>query len=179
MIEFTVGIVCSGNTCRSPIAAAWLRHLLDGDPSRPAQIWTAGLKVEENEKKVEQEPLLVALDMGMSPMLIRDLEKHEAREVSSEFRSTDLLVWITDPDKLGSSDDGDSTRIERMRDKAKALGAFLLVVPEADHAWEAKQRGESASKVMEAYRDQANSLRRWAWRLHSLIPSTSATNSAG
>jgi protein-tyrosine-phosphatase len=45
MSLFIIGIVCSGNTCRSPIAKAWLRQMLDKEQTE-VDIWTAGLNAK-------------------------------------------------------------------------------------------------------------------------------------
>ena len=67
---YAIGTVCSGNTCRSPIAAAWLREsVLAAGRTRQVSIWTAGMFVIPKDvgvKGVEPEALLVAKQMGLS-----------------------------------------------------------------------------------------------------------------
>jgi Low molecular weight phosphotyrosine protein phosphatase len=173
---YTFGIVCSGNTCRSPIAAAWLRQVMAmRPPTQVVQIWTAGMAIERQTdigtKPIEPEPLLVAEYMGLPDSEFESLRQHRVRDLRSEERLTDLLAWITDPSKLFIKTNDGLTRAEYMRQRAKALDATLLVIPEADHAWQAKKDGAPEKEVLAQYRKQAESLRQWSLILYGFIPS--------
>lgn len=168
--HYTIGIVCSGNTCRSPITGAWLRQLLDHKNFRSdVTVWTAGLNLR-GRNTVHEEPLIIAQQMGMSEQPLTALREHRARDLAAENQKTDLLVWITDPDKINVVDDPYPSRSQRIQSAAKRLGATVLVIPEPDHAWEAKDRGEPENEVMELYRDQAIKLREWVWIIYRFIP---------
>jgi len=77
--------VCTGNTCRSPMAAAWFRHLCEQD----GLDWTAesaGLDAfPGDEASVSARQVLAAVGC--------DLSKHAARRFSSYLADeTDLIV---------------------------------------------------------------------------------------
>ncbi len=167
--RFVVGIVCTGNTCRSPITAGWLQHFLDRAPvGREVTVWTAGLSLGRSVK-VTAESMRIAIEQGLSAPQIAGLKRHRARPLATERRRTDLLVWLTDPKQLQELDDGPQTRAERMRKKAKAAGATLLLIPESDEPWYAKSKGRPPAEIARLYRKQARSLSSWAKVVHSLI----------
>jgi hypothetical protein len=168
--SYTVGIVCSGNTCRSPVTEAWLRQILAAKTTNlKCNIWSAGLMLGK-ERTVHEQPRSIAREMGLSAELLDSLRRHEARDLKKVVKRTDLLVWITDPAKINSKDGNELSRAERMRVKAKLLGATLLVIPEADLPWEAKEHHAPDNEVLELYRDQAISLQKWASIIYRFIP---------
>ena len=173
---YTIGIVCSGNTCRSPVTAAWLKRAISASP-RPdiVRVWTAGMRVKRKDvgkKKVEESALEVARELGLSKGDLREMRKHRVRDLDEETSRTDLLVWISDPNKLSAIDRSSNgkTRSAEMKEKADKLGATLLVIPEADAAWEAKEAKAPPDEVRAAYYQQAQSLRRWSWMVFRFIP---------
>jgi protein-tyrosine-phosphatase len=167
---YTIGIVCSGNTCRSPVTAAWLQEAINQlGNDKNVTVWTAGMRVEKNDvanSSVEDYVLCVADEMKMSELQINRLREHRVRDLHEETNPTDLLVWITDPNKLMDKVEGDETRAAFMKKRATDLGAILLVVPEADNAWEAKENKKPRDEVLRLYYEQANKLKEWSLVIH-------------
>ena len=172
---YTVGFVCSGNTCRSPIAAAWVRHeLLTTGQEQHVKLWTAGLRVESEDigvKGAESEALVAAAKMNLNPVVLRALLRHRVDDLSRVSIKSDLLVWITDPSKISQIDEEKQlTRAAEVKECAVRLNATLLVVPEQDAAWQAKEDNAPLTEVSELYEAQAVSLRRWSWVVYRFLP---------
>jgi protein-tyrosine-phosphatase len=135
-----IGIVCSGNTCRSPVAAAWLQHhLLMADKANSYRIWTAGLSDDASgADPVFLEPIEAAQQLGLHPECLSQLQWHKSRHISSIELPTNTLFWITDPEKVNDVEKDGRTRFNHMSSFAKRLGAKLSVIHEPDKAWIAK-----------------------------------------
>lgn len=171
---FTIGIVCSGNTCRSPIARAWLRHLLARENlTSRVQIWTAGLRLTPGESpEVPDQAQTVGKEFGLSEPIRNELQVHRRGALADEHTKTQLLVWIKDAGKVNERDEDDGpTRAEILRQKADELGATLLVIPEPDDAFEIREeykgKNPESTKVVAAYRTQSIAILRWmdiVWR---------------
>jgi len=84
-----VVFVCSGNTCRSPLAAALLRARASMADDRNLTVSSAGTSAWDGSPASEGS-YLVALERGM------DLGPHRARVLTSEVvRSADLVLTMT------------------------------------------------------------------------------------
>ena len=75
--------VCTGNTCRSPMAAALLQRLLPG-----AEVSSAGLYAEEG-MPASRHALLAMDEMGL------DISAHRARRFRPEMAEGALLLAMT------------------------------------------------------------------------------------
>lgn len=171
MSLFIIGIVCSGNTCRSPIAAAWVHQMLGKEhTAADVYVWTAGLNAKGGSH-VSDETWKIAQKMNFREDVMSYLEDHRSRNLKKEERETHLLVWITDPQNVNVIDRGfSSTRVERIREKVEKLGALLIVIPQADDAYMAKIAGRPEQEVLELYRIQAAALGQWVSALPHFIP---------
>lgn len=78
-------MVCSGNTCRSPMAAGWLAQALGADGER-VEVMSAGTGALEGRPATEQAIEIAGRD-GV------DLAGHRSRRVTPELvRSVDLVL---------------------------------------------------------------------------------------
>lgn len=73
--------VCTGNTCRSPMAAGLARQILGPDP----EVFSAGLAAWDGDKASDQ-AIIVAKERGF------DLGVHQARRVDAELLAQ--MDWI-------------------------------------------------------------------------------------
>lgn len=103
--------VCSGNTCRSPLAEALFRHLLSGAGRPDVTVSSAGTGAYDGAPASEGS-YLVALEQGL------DLTAHRARLLDRDIvSSADLILAMSR---------GHLARIERLGGgaRAKLLGDF-------------------------------------------------------
>lgn len=86
----TVLLVCTGNLCRSPMAAALLRRLLDEDDARRDwRVLSAGLWAEDGE------PASTGAVMAMAERGI-DLTGHRSRRLTCQMvKGADLILGMT------------------------------------------------------------------------------------
>lgn len=86
----SVLLVCSGNTCRSPLAAAMLRAALAEVPSlREIRVGSAGTSAWDGAPASEGS-YLVALERGL------DLSTHRARMLTTQLvHDADLILTMT------------------------------------------------------------------------------------
>lgn len=84
-------LVCSGNTCRSPMAEAILRARLDRDDDlREIMVSSAGTSAWDGTP-VSEGAYLVALERGF------DLSDHRARMLTADLvRDADLILTMTE-----------------------------------------------------------------------------------
>ncbi len=84
-------LVCSGNTCRSPLAAAILVDKLSREPDlRDIAVQSAGVAAWDGTPASEGS-YLVALERGL------DLSSHRARMVTADLvRNQDLILTMSD-----------------------------------------------------------------------------------
>ena len=92
--------VCTGNTCRSPLAEGIARHLLAERQVDGVEVQSAGTYAHANAPASDGS-LLVALEQGI------DLSMHRAQELSPE-----LVIWADVILTMGT----------HHRDQAEALG---------------------------------------------------------
>ncbi len=111
--------VCTGNTCRSPLAEALARRLIAERALVDIEVSSAGTSAWP-DAPASDGSLLVAMEHGI------DLSEHRARQLSPEIVSASDLILAMGPHHL---------------DRAEALGgtsrSFLLTafVHGADKAW--------------------------------------------
>lgn len=86
----TVLFVCTGNLCRSPMAAAFLRRLLDQDPQRRDwRVLSCGIWTEDGR------PASVGAATAMAECGL-DLSAHRSCQVTAELVSqADLILGMT------------------------------------------------------------------------------------
>jgi protein-tyrosine-phosphatase len=90
MSNKTILIVCTGNICRSPMAAAFLQARLAQDPARSEwQVLSAGLWAVDGNK-ASRRSAAVMMKHG------HDLGNHRARQVTAELmQDADLVLGLT------------------------------------------------------------------------------------
>lgn len=82
-------LVCTGNTCRSPLAEVLLRRALGGTPAENVTVSSAGTGALGGEPASEGS-YLVALENGL------DLADHRARPVTRELvAESDLILTMS------------------------------------------------------------------------------------
>jgi len=82
--------VCTGNTCRSPLAEGFLKKLLERDSLRGIEIGSAGLTALPGSP-ASFHSLRVALENSVS------LEEHRARLVTAELIDQADLILVMEP----------------------------------------------------------------------------------
>ncbi|MBM3316605.1 MAG: ribose 5-phosphate isomerase B [Candidatus Eisenbacteria bacterium] len=88
MSAFRVLFVCTGNTCRSPLAEGLLRHMLaqaGGEGGRAIEVSSAGVAASEGERATASS-LAVAAERGL------DLGGHRARRLTPDLLAGQDLV---------------------------------------------------------------------------------------
>lgn len=102
-------IVCSGNTCRSPLAAALLRRHLDRIPTlTDIAVVSAGTSAWDGAPASEGS-YLVALEQGL------DLSNHRARMLTADLvRRADLILTMTDAHALRIADLGGAEKVHSL-----------------------------------------------------------------
>lgn len=86
-----VCFVCTGNTCRSPMAAALLNHLGKGK----YKATSAGLYANEGDP-ISEDAVLALRNRGIEPTPGNEYDKHTAKTVSSRiFEENDVVVGIS------------------------------------------------------------------------------------
>ena len=86
----TILFVCTGNTCRSPLAENFLKKLLAGKARRRIEVSSAGLTALPGSPP-SFHSLRVALENSIS------LEEHQARLVTSEHVEQADLIVVMEP----------------------------------------------------------------------------------
>lgn len=88
--RFSILMVCTGNTCRSPLAAAAMRRELGPDLERVA-VESAGTGADEGSE-ASPGSLEVAAASGL------DLGDHQARRLTAEMAKAADLVIVMEPE---------------------------------------------------------------------------------
>ena len=82
-------LVCTGNTCRSPLAAAMLRRMLADAGRADIEVGSAGIMAQEGDPASEG-TYLVALEHGM------DLSSHRAQLLTPALaQQSDLILTMS------------------------------------------------------------------------------------
>jgi protein-tyrosine-phosphatase len=105
---FRVLFVCTGNTCRSPLAEVALKRLL-GDSAGRVEVRSAGVSAWDGAPATDL-ARVIARRHGL------DLERHQARRLSRETLAQQDLVLLMNP--------GDRARVEALADDGTEI--FLL-----------------------------------------------------
>lgn len=162
--KLAIGILCSGNTCRSPVLSAWIKHLVKDDST--LTIWTAGMNMNDDEVDlpIHEEALIAANEMNLRSDLIIELIKHKSKKVELITKPANLIIWITEFEKIKEKKDGsDEIRINFIKKILLDKLADLIIIPEKDTAWETKNNKKSTKQeICEAYKNQSNKLKQWA-----------------
>jgi protein-tyrosine-phosphatase len=117
-------LVCSGNTCRSPLAAAMLRARLAQEPDlREITVSSAGTSAWDGSPASEGS-YLVALERGL------DLSMHRARILTTDqVQAADLILTMTAAHASRVADLGGASKVATMGEYARA-DAALRDVPD-------------------------------------------------
>lgn len=85
----TILFVCTGNTCRSPMAAGLLKHLLEQSHIEDIQVASAGLAVFF-EEGAHQNAIATMEDLNI------DISQHRARQADEDLLlDADLILTMT------------------------------------------------------------------------------------
>ena len=108
-------LVCSGNTCRSPLAAAMLTARLAQEPDlRDITVSSAGTSAWDGSPASEGS-YLVALERGL------DLSMHRARILTTDqVQSADLILTMTAAHASRVADLGGASKVSTMGEYARA-----------------------------------------------------------
>jgi tRNA threonylcarbamoyl adenosine modification protein (Sua5/YciO/YrdC/YwlC family) len=87
LAQYRIEVICSGNTCRSPLAAAMLRRELQDEPS--VAISSCGTSCDSGSP-VSQGSLHAAAARGL------DLRGHLSRGLPEDLAEADLVLCMTD-----------------------------------------------------------------------------------
>jgi protein-tyrosine-phosphatase len=85
--------VCSGNTCRSPLAEALARRIANDRGIKDLKIASAGTNAWDNATATD-EALLVGMERSV------DLSSHRARRLTAEIVSDADLIFVMTPSHL-------------------------------------------------------------------------------
>ncbi len=89
--KINVLIVCTGNTCRSPMAEGILKKMLGGDDS--VEVLSGGLMAHEGER-VSEDAVEVLAAMNI------DISSHTAKNINGDVvRDADLILTMTQAHK--------------------------------------------------------------------------------
>lgn len=109
--------VCTGNTCRSPMAAAMLRRALTEHGLSHVQVASAGIGAWDGAPASEGS-LLVGMENGL------DLSEHRARLLSRELaRSADLILTMSEQQRDRVQELGGGARVHLLGEYAGRAGA--------------------------------------------------------
>lgn len=100
--------VCTGNTCRSPLAESIARQLVHERQLRDIEIRSAGTSANSNSPASDGS-LLVALEEGL------DLSAHRATELTTELVNWSDIVLVMS-----------SQHLERIQDLGGAKKSYML-----------------------------------------------------
>lgn len=108
-------LVCSGNTCRSPLAAAMLTARLRSEPElRDVTVASAGTSAWDGSPASEGS-YLVALERGL------DLSTHRARMLTpDQVQRADLILTMTAAHASRVADLGGASKVATMAEYARA-----------------------------------------------------------
>ncbi len=102
-------MICSGNTCRSPLAAAMLRAKLVEQPALSAvEVASAGTGAWDGAPASEGS-YLIALERGL------DLSSHRARMLTSALvRSADLILTMNEAQAQRVAEQGGGAKVHTL-----------------------------------------------------------------
>jgi len=111
-------VVCSGNTCRSPLGAAMLAARLADDPElQRVEVSSAGTSAWDGSPASEGS-YLVALERGL------DLSNHRARMLTSDLVGrADLILTMSEAHSHRVADLGGAEKVHTWGGYAEAPGA--------------------------------------------------------
>jgi protein-tyrosine-phosphatase len=106
-------VVCSGNTCRSPLAAALLAARLADEPALARVTVTSAGTSAWDGSPASEGSYLVALERGL------DLSNHRARMLTAEqVQAADLILTMTGAHASRVADLGGASKVATMREFA-------------------------------------------------------------
>jgi protein-tyrosine-phosphatase len=144
--------VCSGNTCRSPLAEAITRRLLADAGRNDIEVSSAGTSAWDGSPASDG-ALLVGMERGL------DLSAHRSRQLTAEILKESDLVLVMSPSHL--------TRVKEIDPEAKAhlLAGFAS-------QGEGRAVQDPFGGDLAAYRETVDDLERELAGLLDRIPAT-------
>lgn len=142
--------VCSGNTCRSPLAEAIARELAARSGRRDIEASSAGTHAQTGSPASDG-ALLVGLEEGL------DLSEHRARQLTPEILDASDLILVMADSHLG--------RVREMRADANAhlLAGFATSGP-------ASSVQDPFGGDLEAYRETFEIIEREVAAVFAMLP---------
>ena len=144
--------VCSGNTCRSPLAEAITRRLLSDAGRTDVEVASAGTNAWDGSPASDG-ALLIGIERGL------DLSEHRSRQLTPQIVSESDLILVMGPPHL--------SRIKEIDPKANA---HLLAGYAA--GTEGQAIGDPFGGDLVAYRDAYDEIERELTGLLERIPVT-------
>lgn len=151
--------VCTGNTCRSPLAEAVARRLADARHMLDAEFASAGTAAWEGAPASDG-AMLVGLERGL------DLNAHRARQLTGEMVAAADLILTMGPHHL--------ERIEALG----GLGKAHLLTAYASHNREARPISDPFGGDLDVYRAALDELEREIERVFDRFASGRASGGA-
>ena len=132
--------VCSGNTCRSPLAEAITRRLVEAAGRTDVEVSSAGTSAWDGSPASDG-ALLVGMERGL------DLSAHRSRQLTSEVVSDADLVLVMSPSHL--------SRVKELDPEARA---YLLAGFASGREGEGRAVQDPFGGDLNAYRETVDDL---------------------
>ena len=140
-------VVCTGNICRSPLAAALLQHKIGQPESSGIRVSSAGTSALSGYPATE-DMVDIARDWGI------DLSGHQARQISHELlKASDLIIVVSPEHRIRLLElDRDADR--RIRLLGEPLGEEIIPDPYQSDLKSYQQVADLIAKAVDGWLDE-------------------------